>query len=186
MNHLIIIVDSFIVRVSNMKFFLISIVLIYVCCKVLNVGYSTFQMSLTEFLNRPNDNKEYVLLGVRLPNWTYNIYCVVGVFAFGAACSQLTTDVMKYTIGRLRPHFFYVCKPDVCMNGSNPDFIYNVNFTCTNELFKDNWRIMKEMRQVVLRVPYDVVQCKSNWQQIIYLASPGMFFSHLFLWKYLQ
>lgn len=33
---------------------------------------------------------------------------MIGVFLFGCACQQLTTDVAKYTIGRLRPHFFDV------------------------------------------------------------------------------
>ncbi|KAJ8955757.1 hypothetical protein NQ318_008631 [Aromia moschata] len=104
-----------------------------------------FQMALTEYLNRPNDKREVIFLGVKIPNWLYNIYCVIGIFAFGAACSQLTTDVMKYTIGRLRPHFYTVCQPDVC-NGSYADYEYHVNFTCTNPLYKDNERIMKEMR----------------------------------------
>lgn len=110
-------------------------------------GFFLFQMALTEYLNRPNDNKEIYFMGVRIPNWIYNIYCVIGIFAFGAACSQLTTDVMKYTIGRLRPHFIYVCEPDVC-NGVNASLslIYHENFTCTNPLYANNARIMKEMR----------------------------------------
>lgn len=32
----------------------------------------------------------------------------MGLFLFGAACSQLTTDIAKYSIGRLRPHFISV------------------------------------------------------------------------------
>lgn len=27
--------------------------------------------------------------------------------------SQMITDVAKFSIGRLRPHFFYICNPDV-------------------------------------------------------------------------
>ncbi|CAH1958709.1 unnamed protein product [Acanthoscelides obtectus] len=103
-------------------------------------------MSLTEYLNRPTDTRDVYMLGVKMPNWIYNLHCVIGIFAFGAACSQLTTDVMKYTIGRLRPHFITVCKPDVCQNGSFPDYVYHEDFTCTNALFKDNKRIMKELR----------------------------------------
>lgn len=37
-----------------------------------------------------------------------NAYRQIGIFAFGAAAQQLTTDIAKYTIGRLRPHFFSV------------------------------------------------------------------------------
>lgn len=43
-----------------------------------------------------------------VPEWVKNSYKQIGVFAFGAACSQLTTDIAKYSIGRLRPHFYTV------------------------------------------------------------------------------
>ena len=33
-------------------------------------------------------------------------------FMFGAAVVQLITDIAKYSVGRLRPHFLDVCKPD--------------------------------------------------------------------------
>lgn len=34
-------------------------------------------------------------------------------FYFGSGLTQLTTDIAKYTIGRLRPHFITVCKPNI-------------------------------------------------------------------------
>lgn len=40
------------------------------------------------------------------------IYKAIGTFLFGAACSQSLTDIAKYSIGRLRPHFLDVCDPD--------------------------------------------------------------------------
>ncbi|KAK7896502.1 hypothetical protein WMY93_021827 [Mugilogobius chulae] len=40
------------------------------------------------------------------------IYKAVGTFLFGAAMSQSLTDIAKYSIGRLRPHFLDICKPD--------------------------------------------------------------------------
>lgn len=104
-------------------------------------------MLLIEYLNPPNTQKEIYFLGVRIPNWIYNVYCMIGMFAFGAACSQLTTDVMKYTIGRLRPHFFTVCLPDVCANSTAiSQLVYHEKFTCTNPLYRDEKRIMKELR----------------------------------------
>lgn len=58
-----------------------------------------------------------------VPAWLSNSYQQIGYFAFGAACSQLTTDVAKYTIGRLRPHFIDVCQPIInggdCSNPAN-------------------------------------------------------------------
>lgn len=50
------------------------------------------------------------------------LYYYIGFFLFGAALSQTLTDIAKYTIGRLRPHFIEVCDPDwsqvVCNNHS--------------------------------------------------------------------
>ncbi|OWF38592.1 phospholipid phosphatase 1-like isoform X1 [Mizuhopecten yessoensis] len=41
------------------------------------------------------------------------LYRCLGAFLFGAAVTQLTTDIAKYSLGRLRPHFLTVCKPDI-------------------------------------------------------------------------
>ncbi|XP_026168903.1 phospholipid phosphatase 3-like isoform X1 [Mastacembelus armatus] len=40
------------------------------------------------------------------------LYKQVGVFLFGCAISQSFTDIAKVSVGRLRPHFLDVCKPD--------------------------------------------------------------------------
>lgn len=112
----------------------------------ISIVLSLFQMLLIEYLNPPNDNRDIYFMGIRIPNWLYNIYCMIGMFAFGAACSQLTTDVMKYTIGRLRPHFFTVCQPDVCNSSDSQMLMFFETFRCTNPLFVNNKRIMKEMR----------------------------------------
>lgn len=123
-------------------------------------------MTLTELLNRPNDGKHFYFLGRKIPFWIYNAYCAIGMFAFGAVCSQLTTDVMKYTIGkqfgalkalrffletvffsgRLRPHFYTVCLPDVNCSLAENQNVYHTDFSCTNPAFMYNKRIMKEMR----------------------------------------
>ncbi|XP_062590127.1 phospholipid phosphatase 2-like [Saccostrea cucullata] len=42
----------------------------------------------------------------------YNVYRVLLPFVFGAVVEHLTTDIGKYSIGRLRPHFWSVCQPD--------------------------------------------------------------------------
>nr|XP_046204673.1 phospholipid phosphatase 1-like [Oncorhynchus gorbuscha]XP_046204674.1 phospholipid phosphatase 1-like [Oncorhynchus gorbuscha]XP_046204676.1 phospholipid phosphatase 1-like [Oncorhynchus gorbuscha] len=60
------------------------------------------------------------------------IYKAVASFLFGAAASQSLTDIAKYSIGRLRPHFLAVCKPVWdhinCRAGG-----YIENFTCTGD-----------------------------------------------------
>lgn len=44
-------------------------------------------------------------------DFTWQLYCKLIPLAFGAFVSQLTTDISKYAIGRLRPHFIDVCNP---------------------------------------------------------------------------
>ena len=51
-----------------------------------------------------------------------SVYKKYGAFLFGGAFTLTLTNIMKYYIGRLRPHFFAVCKPD-----------YSA-FSCHNEL----------------------------------------------------
>ncbi|TKS84322.1 Phospholipid phosphatase 1 [Collichthys lucidus] len=56
------------------------------------------------------------------------VYKAVGTFLFGAAMSQSLTDIAKYSIGRLRPHFLDVCKPDwKDINCSVGDYIEHFN-----------------------------------------------------------
>lgn len=83
-----------------------------------------------------------------IPFWVVQSYKSVGMFGFGAAVSQLLTDVGKYTIGRLRPHFFDVCRPQMPGGTTCADAInqgrYVTDFTCTSE--KSSARMLKEMR----------------------------------------
>lgn len=58
-------------------------------------------------MNMENE-RDLKLFGYVVPIWIQNSYKYVGLLFFGAACSQLTTDIAKYTIGRLRPHFISV------------------------------------------------------------------------------
>ncbi|XP_045121273.1 phospholipid phosphatase 1-like isoform X3 [Portunus trituberculatus] len=78
----------------------------------------------------------------RINSWMWGCYTAIGVFLFGCACSQLTTDIAKYSVGRLRPHFVSICKPDWtqidCVNNTYVDPI-----PCTTP--KENHR-MKEAR----------------------------------------
>jgi len=52
-------------------------------------------------------------------------YQLIGFFLFGLSVSQAITDIGKFTIGRLRPHFLDVCRPDMSkINCSYTDQIY--------------------------------------------------------------
>ena len=40
------------------------------------------------------------------------LYEIVGAFFFGGVICQTATDILKYSLGRLRPNFVAICKPD--------------------------------------------------------------------------
>ncbi|XP_067105985.1 phospholipid phosphatase 1 isoform X1 [Osmerus mordax] len=60
------------------------------------------------------------------------LYKAIGTFLFGAAMSQSLTDIAKYSIGRLRPHFLDVCKPDWNLKNCTAG-VYIEDFTCTGD-----------------------------------------------------
>jgi phosphatidate phosphatase len=76
-----------------------------------SIYFFPLQMLITEItrwkLEIDVDNK-VTLFNRPVPIWIQNAYKYIGIFGFGAACSQLLTDIAKYQIGRLRPHFFSV------------------------------------------------------------------------------
>uniref|UniRef100_A0A8D2IVN2 Phospholipid phosphatase 1 n=1 Tax=Varanus komodoensis TaxID=61221 RepID=A0A8D2IVN2_VARKO len=69
-------------------------------------------------------------------NYIAAIYKAIGTFIFGAAISQSLTDIAKYSIGRLRPHFLDICKPD--WQRINCSAGYIENFKCLGDKTKVN------------------------------------------------
>ncbi|VVC96681.1 unnamed protein product [Leptidea sinapis] len=59
-------------------------------------------MCLTEWIRLRDfkGGRSRVLLGKEVPAWLWEVYRVVGVFLFGCACQQLTTDIAKCTSNR--------------------------------------------------------------------------------------
>ncbi|XP_023190864.1 phospholipid phosphatase 3-like isoform X1 [Xiphophorus maculatus] len=55
-------------------------------------------------------------------------YKQIGVFLFGCAISLSFTNIAKVTLGRLRPHFIDVCKPD--FSTINCSLGYITEYTC--------------------------------------------------------
>ncbi|XP_054160930.1 putative phosphatidate phosphatase [Oppia nitens] len=76
----------------------------------------------------------------------WQIYCRLAPFIFGALISQLTTDIAKYTIGRLRPHFIDVCKPEISdgtrftiqTGCQGYEYRYITDYQCTSIEFNDH------------------------------------------------
>lgn len=90
----------------------------------------------------------YVFLNHELPAWLMEAYKKIGIFVFGGAVSQLTTDIAKYSVGRLRPHFltvnteFYIvfqkhchltCNSRHFINKKAMKFLYKINSIVLNE-----------------------------------------------------
>ena len=72
-------------------------------------------------------------------------FFVIGVFLFGCAVQQTITNIGKYSIGRLRPHFIDVCKPNwtaINCQDAQGNFIYVQDAFCTGT----EPRLIKEMR----------------------------------------
>ncbi|KAG8456614.1 hypothetical protein GDO86_002406 [Hymenochirus boettgeri] len=69
-------------------------------------------------------------------HYVATIYKAIGTFIFGAATSQSLTDIAKYTIGRLRPHFLDVCKPN--WSKINCSLGYIENFVCEGNAAQSN------------------------------------------------
>ncbi|KAK7889314.1 hypothetical protein WMY93_024874 [Mugilogobius chulae] len=59
------------------------------------------------------------------------LYKQMGVFIFGCAISQSITDIAKVSVGRMRPHFLDVCKPD--FSTINCSLGYITQYTCSGK-----------------------------------------------------
>ncbi|CAG9800893.1 unnamed protein product [Chironomus riparius] len=119
----------------------------------LGFGIPIISIIITEFIRWKlgmEAERDLKIFGHPIPIWFQHCYKYIGIFLFGAACSQMTTDIAKYTIGRLRPHFFDVCKPAFLdgtpINCTDPKnfFTYITEFTCSNP--KASARKLKEVR----------------------------------------
>ncbi|XP_053614751.1 putative phosphatidate phosphatase isoform X1 [Plodia interpunctella] len=85
----------------------------------------------------PGSGKKF-LAGKPIAGWVWDSYRTIGVYSFGAACQQLTVTIGKYTLGRLRPHFYEVCQPVPADSALN-HLGYIVNYNCAGT---DEARIM--------------------------------------------
>ncbi|XP_037105827.1 phospholipid phosphatase 3 isoform X1 [Syngnathus acus] len=59
------------------------------------------------------------------------LYKQIGVFIFGCAISQSLTDIAKVSVGRMRPHFLDVCKPDFTAISCSSGYI--TEYTCSGK-----------------------------------------------------
>lgn len=72
------------------------------------------------------------ICGQKIHPYICRVYVFVGYFLFGAGMVITLTDIGKYMIGRLRPHFLDVCRPNYDLNQCLA-YEYITNYTCTGK-----------------------------------------------------
>ena len=92
-----------------------------------NLSYQTVEKKKNNQMNE-NTEKVYQIGKHKIPPVVIWCYCNTLYFLLGAAINQTVTNIAKYSLGRLRPHFFVVCEPDYasisCIdNHGNPQYI---------------------------------------------------------------
>ncbi|XP_075980914.1 putative phosphatidate phosphatase [Anticarsia gemmatalis] len=85
---------------------------------------------------------EKFLSGSLIPGWLWESYNTIGIFVFGAACQQLTSDLAKAVIGRLRPHFYDLCNPSP--TGGSTSSTYITSYTCLSTAITESQK--KDMK----------------------------------------
>ncbi|XP_048415958.1 phospholipid phosphatase 2 [Stegostoma tigrinum] len=101
---------------DTISHWLMAAVIIPVCIIIITVG-EAFMVHLKLLYSRSEFN-----------NYLAALYKVVGTFVFGASVSQSLTDIAKYTVGRLRPSFLALCKPNMSLVNCSQ---YVQSFVCT-------------------------------------------------------
>ncbi|XP_025155976.1 putative phosphatidate phosphatase [Harpegnathos saltator] len=101
---------------------------------IVGIFLPVFTLILGEFLHARHCTEQTgkVLFGYSVPLWVCNAYEKVGIFLFGTACTVLITNVAKYSVGRLRPHFMTLCVPNVNCTLPENQYKYIENFVCTS------------------------------------------------------
>lgn len=123
-----------------------------VSCSIFNDKYflNSNQIAINEYFiirSRILNIERYEEMPKLIIVYIWQIYCHFVWFAFAALTSQVITDISKYSIGRLRPHFLDRCKP-MLSDGTiinrtskcSDPYTYIINYECSGTA------TMKEMR----------------------------------------
>ena len=102
------------------------------------------------------------------------LYRHFGYFSLGALTTLLFTELAKYTVGRLRPHYLTLCDPEL-----------------TEELCKDQWgynKFVTESEDVICRNMTEEKEKKLHEARLSFLSghSSFSFYCGMFLIIYLQ
>ena len=96
-------------------------------CFFIWAGLIIFFVLLVELLRiKSREQRPLPIYGLNIPWLLIELYRQMGFMTVGAMACFLFTDMSKFTIGRLRPHFLSICKPDygsVCKDGMYQQFV---------------------------------------------------------------
>ena len=95
----------------------------------------------------------------KLPVLIKNSYLAFVSFCFGAVIEHLTTDIGKYGVGRLRPHFFSVCHLNMSMIDCRKGYIED--YECTGDADQ-----IREVRLVGILRPSP---CRPRWLSLMHV-----------------
>uniref|UniRef100_A0A0A1X5B4 Putative phosphatidate phosphatase n=1 Tax=Zeugodacus cucurbitae TaxID=28588 RepID=A0A0A1X5B4_ZEUCU len=97
--------------------------------------------------------REMVLLfGFKVPAWLVEFVKHALYFTFGGLLTMDATEVGKFTIGRLRPHFISVCQPQL-LDGSNCESAQNLHRYVENYICVGSGYTQEDVRQARLSFP---------------------------------
>jgi len=92
-----------------------------------------------------------------VPCFVFISYKLVGTFLFGLSVNESVTFISKYAVGRLRPHFLDVCRPNItasiCDSHVPRVSAYVNNFTCTmpdDEKMLDSRYVMTHRNRIII------------------------------------
>ena len=108
-------------------------IIIWGVCSVTIIILVELLRSWAERGERRNLGREKPIAGSRAPWILVELYRHFGFFTLGALTTLLFTEMAKYSIGRLRPHFLTICKPNYNKTGLCRDEWGYQKFVVENE-----------------------------------------------------
>ncbi|XP_067644882.1 putative phosphatidate phosphatase isoform X2 [Eurosta solidaginis] len=122
-------------------------------------------------------NKTCLLFGRKVPIWLAEFFKHASYLIFGGLLTYNATEVGKYTIGRLRPHFISVCQPQLA-DGSTCDAPQNIHryveaYTCVGIGYTPN-----DLREA--RISFPSGHSCMIFYTMLYLI---IYLQHKFTWR---
>lgn len=101
---------------------------------VIGISSCVIIIFVVEVIRRNDNTTPYSIGSYKILQWQFYIYQMLMGYGFGALTNHLLTTVGKKTIGRLRPHFWYTCRPNISDSCDGfAQYAYITDYACRNE-----------------------------------------------------